>query len=193
MPTIRNAPNAPKRNERCPCGSGAKYKRCHGALTSRAPAPVGRAIGYIDSGETPVRYVIADGKGTSFFCDKDNKILIFSDRAEAYAVANLEEFSDQEPGEINVAGVGQEKFAHLCETLPYLEVDAVQAVALIRERLAVKQEQLEGTDNGDQNQNQNENQNQENPAGGSQDSNAAEDALDQNRESPESEAGDRQA
>jgi hypothetical protein len=54
--------------------------------------------------------------------------------------------ASQEPGEINVAGVGETKFAHLCETLPYVEVEsAEQAVELVRGRITARRAELEAT------------------------------------------------
>lgn len=124
---------APKRNERCWCGSGKKYKYCC------LPAPVlqqPRVVQYIDSGEEAVRYVICNERGTGFFSTKDNQVIVFPDRATAYAVATLEDFEEQAPGEINVAGVGATKWEHLQKTLPFVEVPDVEtAVTLVRERI----------------------------------------------------------
>lgn len=144
MTTIRNSPIYAKRNDPCPCGSGAKYKKCCSPDAARGgSAPGTRAVPYIDSGETAVRWVICNEKGTSFFSDKDDKILVFTDKAVAFAVAHLDDFASQEPGEINVAAVGAEKFTHLCETLPYVEVtELAPAIELIRERIAVKAAEL---------------------------------------------------
>lgn len=155
--TIRKRFDIPKRNDRCPCGSGHKFKKCcaHDAARLNS-ADRSRGVGYIDDGEEAVRWVISDGRGTSFFSDKDNRILVFDDKAVAFAVAGLAEFSEQEPGEINVAGVGAAKFKHLCEILPYVEVSDVEvAVGLVRERIAARQAQLasqEGTEDGNQEQ-----------------------------------------
>jgi hypothetical protein len=56
-------------------------------------------------------------------------------------------FADREPGEINVAGVGPTKWAHLQETLPFLEVVSVeQALALIDERINSQKAELGLTD-----------------------------------------------
>lgn len=142
MPPIRRV-NKPGRNEQCACGSGKKFKKCCAAPYTQRPAPQPGVL-YIDSGEDAIRWVICNDKGTSFFSDKDNHIMVFTDKAAAFAIAGLEEFSGQEPGEINVAGVGATKFAHLCEKLPYVEVHDVEtASALIRERLEVKTQELE--------------------------------------------------
>lgn len=142
--TIRNNPVYAKRNDKCPCGSGAKYKKCCSDDAARGTtAPGTRAVPYIDSGETAIRWVICNAKGTGFFSDKADKIIVFTDKAVAFAVAHLDDFATQEPGEINVAGVGAEKFAHLCETLPYVEVTELgQAIEMIRERIAVKAAEL---------------------------------------------------
>jgi hypothetical protein len=139
MTTIRRA-NKLGRNEPCVCGSNVKFKKCCGGNGSAqrhyATQP---QVTYIDSGEAAVRWVICDQKGTSFFSTKDNQILVFTDKATAFAIAGLADFSGQEYGEINVAGVGETKFKHLCETLPHIEVaDIDTAVALIQERIASK-------------------------------------------------------
>ena len=125
---------SPKRNERCWCGSGRKYKFC--CLIPRTQKPT-RSMQYIDSGEEAIRYVICNARGTGFFSTKDNKIIVFPTRADAFAIATLPEFESQEPGEINVAGVGPEKWQQLQNTLPFVEVDNVEtAVALVQERIA---------------------------------------------------------
>lgn len=121
-----------RRNDRCVCGSGIKYKNCHG----RPENSVRKAVGYIDTGETPIRWVISDRVGTSFFSTKSNEILVFQSRADAHAIAAMEEFGDQEPGEINVAGVGPTKWAHLQEKLQFIEVESVDhAKQLVHERI----------------------------------------------------------
>jgi hypothetical protein len=92
---------------------------------------------YIDSGEEAVRYVICNARGTGFFSTKDNQILVFPDRATAFAVATMDEFESQEPGEINVAGVGATKWQHLQATLPFVEVHDIEtAVQVVHERIA---------------------------------------------------------
>lgn len=117
------AARKPRRNERCACGSGKKFKYCHGAeqnnINWRKPA-------YIDSGESPIRWVIVNRVGTSFFSDKDNRILVFKSRADANSVAMMDEFADQEPGDINVGGIGPAKWQHLQDTLPFIEVENVE-------------------------------------------------------------------
>ena len=141
---VRRDPNFPKRNEACPCGSGAKFKRCHGFNAGREAAPAGKPVYYLDSGESAVRYVISNSSCTGFFADVNNRILVFTDKATAFAVAALDEFSSQEPGEINVAGVGETKFKHLRETLPYVEVtDVAHAIALVRGRIIARSAELE--------------------------------------------------
>lgn len=125
---------APKRNERCWCGSGKKYKYC--CMPDAVTQPQ-RVMQYIDGGEEAVRYVISNSRGTGFFSTKDNQILVFKTRADAFAVASLPEFESQEPGEINVAGVGETKWQHLQEKLPFIEIDDVEvAIALVQERIA---------------------------------------------------------
>jgi len=140
-----------KRNDRCPCGSGKKFKACHSPdapqnrVSYSAPA---KAMSYIDTGESPVRYVICDRTGVKFFSDVDNRIIVFPSREYATAVALLDEFGSQEPGEINVAGVGPTKWEHLQSKLPFIEVESIeQAVELVRARIAKMQEQISGEEN----------------------------------------------
>jgi hypothetical protein len=184
--TIRKRFDVPRRNDRCPCGSGKKFKKC---CTPSAPHQSNghhsRAVGYIDDGEDAVRWVITNARGTSFFSDKDNKILVFTDKAVAFAIAHMSEFSSQEPGEINVAAVGESKFKHLCEILPYVEVSDVETgVELVLQRIEARQAELntqEGTEDGNQ---------EENQAGGGQDGSAPEEAPDQGPEAGGGAAGD---
>lgn len=132
-----------RRNDRCICGSGKKYKYCCHPQALAQPEITKKKTHYIDTGESAVRYVICDGKGTSFFVDKDGRILVFQSRADAIAVATMDEFNVAEPGEINVAGVGQTKWEHLQSKLPYVEVQsAEEAVELVRNRMQVMQEKL---------------------------------------------------
>ena len=137
---------APKRNDRCECGSGKKYKYC--CLPNAAPQPVvSRSVQYIDSGEAAARWVISDQTGTKFFSDKDGRVLVFADKAAATGVALLDEFADQEPGEVNVAAVGPTKWIILQEKLPFIEIDNVDVgAALVRERIAFKTSQLESAE-----------------------------------------------
>lgn len=132
-----------RRNDRCICGSGKKHKYCCHPQALSQPEVTKKKTHYIDSGESAVRYVICDGRGTSFFVDKDGRILVFQNRADAIAVATLDEFNVVEPGEINVAGVGPTKWQHLQDTLPYVEAEnAEQAVTLVRERIQAMQASL---------------------------------------------------
>lgn len=147
MSTIRKD-SIIKRNDRCPCGSGKKFKACHSADAPQnrvnyvTPA---RSMNYIDTGESAVRYVICDRTGVKFFSDVENKILVFPSREAATAVALLDEFSSQEPGEINVAGVGPTKWEHLQAKLPFIEIESVEhAIELVRARIAKMQEQISG-------------------------------------------------
>ena len=148
MTTIRKN-NFIKRNERCPCGSGKKFKLCHSSTapqtaTDTKYATAAKAARYIDTGEEPVKYVICDNTGVKFFSDIDNKILVFASKEEAGAIARLETFADQAPGEINVAGVGQTKWEHLQATLPFIEVKSVEhGLELVQARMAVQQAKLE--------------------------------------------------
>jgi len=133
------------RNEPCPCGSGQKFKRCCSSSAAQSRVQLRLpGVSYIDTGEHAVRWVICDDKGTSFFSDKDNRIIIFTDKMMAVSVAGATEFSDQSDGEVNVAGIGEIKFAYLRDTLPYVEVaDVESALALVRERIELKLEELE--------------------------------------------------
>jgi hypothetical protein len=124
-----------RRNDRCPCNSGKKFKFC---CSPEAPAIVQAAPRrplFIDSGESPVRWVICDPSGVRFFADKDNRALLFDTYEDALQVARLEDFADQNPGEINVAGVGPTKLELLKEKIPYVEVDVEIATQLVRERI----------------------------------------------------------
>jgi hypothetical protein len=125
------------RNDSCPCGSGTKFKRCHGAPEGAARVPEVRH--YIDTGESPVRWVISNDSGTAFFADKQGRVMVFADKSIALEIAQLDMFASQEPNEINVAGVGPTKWQHLQESLPFLEVSSAEmAIALIQERISAK-------------------------------------------------------
>lgn len=141
MTTIRNNPTYAKRNDPCPCGSGRKWKKCCSDGAPRTPPPKRQV--YVDSGEDAVRWVIANNTGRAFFSDKDNRVLVFTDRAVAVAVASLDEFAEHDDNEINVSGVGPAKFEHLKEILPYVEVSDIEtAAAFVRERIATKTAEL---------------------------------------------------
>jgi len=132
-----------RRNDKCGCGSGDKFKRC-----CMPGAPTGlRGIGsarHIDMGEQPVRWVICDESGTHLFADKDNRALVFKTKEEAAVIARLEEFKDQRPGEINVSGVGETKWAHLQEKIPFVDIDDIEvAIALVKERIEHGRQNLE--------------------------------------------------
>lgn len=136
MAMMKRGGTGVRRNDRCVCGSGKKFKYCCSPTAVRQPDAPQKKTHYIDTGEIPVQYVICDARGTSFFCDKDGRILVFNSRAAALAIATLDEFASQEPGEINVAGVGQTKWEHLQATLPYVVVESIDAaVAIVRERV----------------------------------------------------------
>lgn len=125
------------RNERCPCGSGSKFKYCHGRRSAAPQQPYIQQ--YIDTGEDPIRWVISSVTGTAFFVDAAGRILVFPTREMAQEITKLELFADHEDGEINVSGVGPTKWAHLQATLPFVEVEsAAQAAAFIAERLAAQ-------------------------------------------------------
>jgi hypothetical protein len=123
------------RNESCPCGSSLKFKKCHGRPEGVGFVP--EVQHHIDTGETPVRWVISNDSGTAFFADKDGRIMVFPDKSTAVTIARLDMFSPQAENEINVAGVGPTKWQHLQETLPYIEIVSTEnAMALIQERIS---------------------------------------------------------
>lgn len=133
------------RNEPCPCNSGSKFKVCHGKPESSQLRPELRQ--YVDQGETPIRWVVANSSGTGFFADKENRIMVFPTRSLALEVARLELFAIQDVNEINVAGVGPTKWAHLQATLPFLEVDSKEmAIALIDARIEAQHTALNSND-----------------------------------------------
>lgn len=129
------------RNEPCPCNSGAKFKVCHGRAESSQLRP--QLARHVDTGEEAIRWVIANDTATAFFADVGNRIIVFSTRELAVEISRLPIFADREPGEINIAGVGPTKWAHLQETLPFVEINsAEQALALITERLEAQKAAL---------------------------------------------------
>jgi hypothetical protein len=129
------------RNEPCPCGSGGKFKRCHGRGPSSTIVPEVKHM--IDTGEAPIRWVITNQSATSFFVDKQKRVLVFPDRQMATELAGIELFADQGPNEIHVAGVGPTKWQKMQEMLPFFEVPSLEiAVALIEERVRDQREKL---------------------------------------------------
>ena len=143
MSTIRRG-NIVRRNDRCVCGSGKKFKHCCSPDAPSRPKQYVKPVQYIDTGEEAIRWVICDDTGVKFFSDKDNRILVFKSRADATSIALLDDFAGQEAGEINVAGVGPSKWAHLQEILPFVEVDYVSTgIELLRERMALQRAQYE--------------------------------------------------
>ena len=126
------------RNEKCPCESGNKFKYCHGRTEQSIIRPEIKQ--FIDTGEEPVRWVISSSTGTAFFVDKAGRVLVFPTKAMATEIQRHELFSEQDPNEINVAGVGPSKWAHLQEILPFVEVASVEsAVVFIQERIEAQQ------------------------------------------------------
>ena len=126
------------RNEKCPCESGNKFKYCHGRTEQSIIRP--EIQQFIDTGEEPVRWVISSSTGTAFFVDKAGRVLVFPTKAMATEIQRHELFSEQDPHEINVAGVGPSKWAHLQEILPFVEVASVEsAVVFIQERIEAQQ------------------------------------------------------
>lgn len=126
--------NRPGRNEACPCGSGEKFKRCHGRNGVSQIVPEIKHM--LDMGTVPIRWVITNKDVNAFFSDKQGRILVFDSRDVAKKIANLELFQHDDTHGIYVAGVGPEKWKHLQETLPFLEVHNLEtAAALIEERI----------------------------------------------------------
>jgi len=126
------------RNEQCPCESGNKFKYCHGRNEQSIIRPEIKQ--FIDTGEEPVRWVISSSTGTAFFVDKAGRVLVFPTKAMATEIQRHELFSEQDPNEINVAGVGPSKWAHLQEILPFVEVASAEAaVVFIQERIEAQQ------------------------------------------------------
>lgn len=136
MPPIRRNVLT-RRNDRCPCGSQRKFKKCCGLTVAGVAPQVKTVPQFIDTGEIAIRWVIVDNTGTRLFSDKDNRALVFASKGAAFAIATLDLFSSQAPGDINVAGVGETKLKHLQETISYVEVEVDTAEALVRERIAV--------------------------------------------------------
>ena len=126
------------RNEQCPCESGNKFKYCHGRNEQSIIRPEVKQ--FIDTGEEPVRWVISSSTGTAFFVDKAGRVLVFPTKAMATEIQRHELFSEQDPNEIHVAGVGPSKWAHLQEILPFVEVASAEAaVVFIQERIEAQQ------------------------------------------------------
>lgn len=137
----------PRRNERCFCGSGKKYKYCH--ARNAVAQPHKRDTAYLDYDEVPIRFVIANSEGTGFFSTKDGKIMVFMSAHSAEAIARLPEFDDQVPGEINIVGIGHTKWQFFQERLPTVEFsDDAQAVAAqcIRDKISHALEQYEAAE-----------------------------------------------
>lgn len=134
----------PRRNERCFCGSGKKYKYCHSRNAIEQPQK--RDTQYLDYAEEPIRFVIANSEGTGFFSTKEGKVMVFTSSHTAKTIAHLPEFDDQVPGEINVVGIGPTKWQFFQERLPFIEfADDAQAVAAqcIRDKISHALEQYE--------------------------------------------------
>jgi hypothetical protein len=138
------------RNEKCPCGSSLKFKQCHGSVAAGLAlddaAPKAAVPQFIDTGEMPIRWVISSSTGTAFFVDGAGRILVFPTKAMATEIQRHELFADQDPQELNVAGVGPSKWAHLQEILPFVEVaSAEEAIAHIQARIELQTRTAEST------------------------------------------------
>jgi len=132
------------RNDKCPCGTGLKFKKCCLQRWRADPLSVESKPQAIDYGEDPVRWVICDESGTKLFVDKQGRILVFTARELAGEVSQLDLFANQDPNEINVAGVGPTKWLSLQEKFPFLEVSNIEtATALIQERIDYQQQVLD--------------------------------------------------
>lgn len=138
------------RNEQCPCGSGTKFKYCHGGDPTSSQVITRRQ--YEDTGETPVRWVIVNDTGTAFFADIQNRILVFSDRQMAVDTIRLDLFADAGPNDINLAGVGPTKWQHLQDSLPFVEIQSFEeARALLEERVSGKRIEMSTTQEAEPN------------------------------------------
>ena len=135
--------SVPGRNQLCACGSRHKYKRCCGRVAVSRVDLSQFFTYFIDHDEQPVRWVIVDNTGTRLFADLAGRAIVFQSRADALTIAQLEDFADQDPGDINVAAVGPQKWQVLQANVPFVDVpDATTAAALVRERIAYQRQQL---------------------------------------------------
>ena len=126
--------NGISRNASCPCGSGSKFKRCHGRAAGSTLVPEIRRM--LDMTEQPVRWVITNQSATAFFSDKQNRILVFSEREIARQIALLDLFTDQSSNEIYIAPLGETVWQRLQNDMPFLEVENLETgIALVEERV----------------------------------------------------------
>jgi len=127
--------NGVMRNAACPCGSGVKFKKCHGRGPNSQIVPELKRM--LDATENPVRWVITNQSGTAFFSDKQNRVLVFSDRETARQIALLDMFTDSGPNDIYISPLGAAAWRAVQEKMPFLEVANLQTgVALVEERVA---------------------------------------------------------
>ena len=94
----------------------------------------------------PIRWVISSSTGTAFFVDEAGRVLVFPTKAMAAEIKQHELFAGHDPQEINVAGVGPSKWAHLQEILPFVEVaSAEEAIAHVQARIELQTRTAEST------------------------------------------------
>jgi hypothetical protein len=97
----------------------------------------------LNSEENPVRWVITNRLATSFFADKQGRMLVFPSRDVARRIALLDLFADQTPNEIYVAPIGENTWKHLQDTMPFIDVPNFETgAALIEERVLDQRERL---------------------------------------------------
>lgn len=139
------AQNSVRRNDACPCGSGNKFKKCHGRGTNSTIIPEIKRM--LDATEQPVRWLITNASTTSFFSDKQGRMLVFPNRDIARQIALLDLFTDQTLNEIYVAPIGENAWKQLQDTLPFVAVPNLETgKALIEERIADQRARLGYTD-----------------------------------------------
>lgn len=135
------AQNSVQRNAACPCGSGNKYKKCHGRGVSSTIIPEIKRM--LSAEERPVRWVITNAATTSFFADKQGRMLVFPTRDVARQIALLDLFTDQTLNEIYVAPIGENAWLHVQNTMPFIDVPNLETGrALIAERVADQRARL---------------------------------------------------
>jgi hypothetical protein len=126
--------NGIRRNDACPCGSGNKFKKCHGRDPNSTLVPEIKRMLAVD--EHPVRWVITNRAATSFFADKQGRMLVFPDRDTARQIALLDLFTDQTPNEIYVAPLGVNSWKSVQDSMPFVDVPNLETgIALVEERV----------------------------------------------------------
>lgn len=78
------------RNDRCPCGSGKRYKQCHGSEQSATPQPTARQTLHAADAEALVqRAILAHRQGDVAAAERDYRAAIALDADAAYALHYL--------------------------------------------------------------------------------------------------------